>query len=154
MGTNRESIVYRNLITMFSRVPNIFFSMLKTSVITWCFNASTQNIIIDAFYGVGTVLGSRIEGSIQFSHSVLSDSLRPHELQHTRPPCPSPTPRVHPNSCPLSRWCRDRPGQVSSHLFCTTCKPRVTFTFWNSWKKIKYCFITQKNYMNFTYQCL
>ena len=43
--------------------------------------------------------------SVQFSHSVLSDSLRPHELQHTRPPCPSPTPRVYSNSCPLSQWC-------------------------------------------------
>ena len=43
--------------------------------------------------------------SVQFSHSVASDSLWPHELQHTRPPCPSPTPRVHPNSCPLSQWC-------------------------------------------------
>ena len=41
----------------------------------------------------------------QFSHSVVSDSLRPHELQHARPPRPSPTPRVHPNSCPSSRWC-------------------------------------------------
>ena len=38
----------------------------------------------------------------QFSCSVMSDSLQPHELQHTRPPCPSPTPGVHPNSCPLS----------------------------------------------------
>ena len=36
---------------------------------------------------------------VQFSCSVVSDSLRPHELQHARPPCPSPTPRVHPNSC-------------------------------------------------------
>ena len=35
----------------------------------------------------------------------MSDSLRTHELQHARPPCPSPTPRVHPNSCPLSWWC-------------------------------------------------
>ena len=43
--------------------------------------------------------------SVQFSHSVVSDSLRPHELQHTRPSCPSPTPRVHSNSCPLSWWC-------------------------------------------------
>ena len=40
---------------------------------------------------------------VQFSHSVISDSLRPRELQHTRPPCPSPTPGVHPNSCPSSR---------------------------------------------------
>ena len=43
--------------------------------------------------------------SVQFSRSVVSDSLRPHELQHARPPCLSPTPRVYPNSCPLSQWC-------------------------------------------------
>ena len=43
--------------------------------------------------------------SVQFSHSVVSDSLSPHELQHARPPCPSPTPGVYPNSCPLSWWC-------------------------------------------------
>ena len=43
--------------------------------------------------------------SVQFSHSVVSDSLRPHELQHARPPCPSPTPGVYSNSCPTSRWC-------------------------------------------------
>jgi len=44
----------------------------------------------------------------QFSHSVVSDSLQPPELQHARPPCPSPTLRVHPNSCPLSWWCHNR----------------------------------------------
>ena len=43
--------------------------------------------------------------SVQFSCSVVSDSLQPPEPQHARPPCPSPTPRVHPNPCPLSRWC-------------------------------------------------
>ena len=43
--------------------------------------------------------------SVQFSHSVVSDSLRPHESQHARPPCPSLTPRVYSSSCPLSRWC-------------------------------------------------
>ena len=42
---------------------------------------------------------------VQFSRSVMSDSLQPHELQHARPPCPAPTPRVHPNPCPSSRWC-------------------------------------------------
>ena len=44
--------------------------------------------------------------SVQFSCSVMSDSLRPHELQHGRPLCPSPTPTVHPNPCPLSQWCQ------------------------------------------------
>ena len=43
--------------------------------------------------------------SVQFSHSVVSDSLWPHELQHARPPCPSPTPGVHSDSSPLSPWC-------------------------------------------------
>ena len=43
--------------------------------------------------------------SVQFSHSVMSDSLQPHGLQHARSPCPSPTPGVYSNSCPLSRWC-------------------------------------------------
>ena len=43
--------------------------------------------------------------SVKFSHSVMSDSLRPHGLQYARLPCPSPTPRVYSNSCSLSRWC-------------------------------------------------
>ena len=43
--------------------------------------------------------------SVQFSRSVVSVSLRPHGLQHPEPPCPSPTPKVYSNSCPLSRWC-------------------------------------------------
>ena len=46
-----------------------------------------------------------IVSSVQFSRSVVSDSLRPHGLQHARPSCPSPTPGVYSNSCPLSRWC-------------------------------------------------
>ena len=44
------------------------------------------------------------KSSVQFSHSAVSNYLWPHEPQHARPPCPSPTPRVHPNSCPLSWW--------------------------------------------------
>ena len=43
--------------------------------------------------------------SVQFSHSVVPNYLWPHESQHTRPPCPSPTARLNPNSCPLSHWC-------------------------------------------------
>ena len=43
--------------------------------------------------------------SVQFSRPVMSDSLWPHGLQHTRPPCPSPTPGIYSNSCPLSWWC-------------------------------------------------
>ena len=57
--------------------------------------------------------------SVQFSRSVVSNSLQPHELQHTRPPCPSPTPRVHPNPCPLSQWCH--PTIVSSVIPFSSC---------------------------------
>ena len=49
---------------------------------------------------------SQIFSSDQFSHSVVSDSLQPHGLQHVSPPCPSPISGVYPNSCPLSQWCR------------------------------------------------
>ena len=57
--------------------------------------------------------------SVQFSHSFVSDSLWPHEPQHTRPPCPSPTPGVHPNPCPLSQWCH--PTISSSVIPFSSC---------------------------------
>ena len=57
--------------------------------------------------------------SVQFSRSVVSDSLRPRELQHTRPPCPSPTPGVHPNPCASSRWCH--PAISSSVVPFSSC---------------------------------
>ena len=52
-----------------------------------------------------SLLYSYLEPSVQFSRSVVSDSLWPHEPQHASPPCSSPTPGVHPNPCPLSQWC-------------------------------------------------
>ena len=57
--------------------------------------------------------------SVQFSHSVMSDSLRPHESQHSRPPCPSPTPGVYSNSCPSSWWCH--PAISSSDIRFSSC---------------------------------
>ena len=62
--------------------------------------------------------------SVQFSHSVVSDSLWPHEPQHTRPPYPSPTPRVYPNPCPLSRWCHPTiSSSVIPFSFCPQSFP-------------------------------
>ena len=51
------------------------------------------------------ILPTQVFSSVQFSRSVVSNSLRPHESQHTRPPCSSPTPGVHSDSRPLSQWC-------------------------------------------------
>ena len=55
----------------------------------------------------------------QFSRSVMSDSLQPHKSQHAGPPCPSPTPGVYPNSCPLSQWCH--PTVSSSVVLFSSC---------------------------------
>ena len=62
-------------------------------------------LCLGCFY-LGSTQKSRLlnKSVSQFSHSVVSDSLWPHERQHTRPPCPSPTPGVYSNSCPLSQW--------------------------------------------------
>ena len=57
--------------------------------------------------------------SVQFSCSVVSDSLQPHESQHARPPCPSPTPRVHSESHPSSQWCH--PAISSSVIPFSSC---------------------------------
>ena len=57
--------------------------------------------------------------SVQFSRSVMSDSLPPHESQHARPPCPSPTPGVHSDSCPSNQWCH--PAISSSVIPFSSC---------------------------------
>ena len=62
--------------------------------------------------------------SVQFSHSVMSHSLRPHELQHTRPPCPSPTPGACSSSCPSNQWCHPTiSSSVIPFSFCLQSFP-------------------------------
>ena len=61
--------------------------------------------------------------SVQFSRSVMSDSLWPHESQHARPPCPSLTPGVHPDSCPSSQWCH--PAISSSVIPFSSCPQSI-----------------------------
>ena len=61
--------------------------------------------------------------SVQFSRSVLSDSLRPHESQHARPPCASPSPRVHSDSRPSSQWCHPAISSSVVHFSCPQSLP-------------------------------
>ena len=61
--------------------------------------------------------------SVQFSCSVVSNSLWPHEPQHARPPCPSPTPGVYPNPCPLSQWCHPTISSSVVSFFCPQSFP-------------------------------
>jgi len=79
-----------------------------------CVQSTLSKVPCDNKKWVQTVLTS-----VQFSHSVVSDSLQPHESQHARPPCPSPTPGVHSNSCPSSRWCH--PTISSSVIPFSSC---------------------------------
>ena len=79
-----------------------------------CLNFVTSHHITRAYY---VFLDS--VSSVQFSGSVVSDSLQPHGLQHTRPPCPSPTPGVYSGSCPLSQWCH--PTISSSVVTFSSC---------------------------------
>ena len=69
--------------------------------------------------GIGNKSHKVLFSSVQFSHSVMSNSLPPHGLQHTSPPCPSPIPGVYPNSCPLSQWCH--PTILSSVVPFSSC---------------------------------
>ena len=83
---------------------------------------SLSGILLFIIYFRFTVyiqISQLLASSVQFSRSVVSDSLRPHELQHARPPCPSPTPGVHSNSCPSSRWCH--PAISSSVIPFSSC---------------------------------
>ena len=80
--------------------------MASGHIISWQKDGETMETVRDLF-------------SVQFSHSVVSDSLRPHESQHARPPCPSPTPAVHSDSRPLSQWCH--PAISSSVVPFSSC---------------------------------
>ena len=89
-------------------------------VMIFCYHFNLYPFTCLFSIGIGSVLSTGTSvSSVQFSYSVMSDSLRPHESQHTRPPCPSPTPRVHPDSRASSQWCH--PAISSSVVPFSTC---------------------------------
>ena len=89
-----------------------FFSWLKYLKMFSVFPCQSEGY--DSLYG-----GNSNISSVQFSRSVMSDSLQPHESQHARPPCPSPTPGVYSNSCSSSWWCH--PAISSSVVPFSSC---------------------------------
>ena len=115
-----ETLVYVSLYIKNSCAWNLCMHMFKKYMLKTYIHmyAHVFKTITQMFVGFPKRMFIRI-CSVQFSHSVMSDSLRPHELQHARPPCPSPTPRVHPNSCPLSQWCH--PAISSSVVPFSSC---------------------------------
>ena len=97
--------------TFVGKVMSLLFNMLSRLVIA--FLPRSKCLLISWLQSPSTVIFS--QSVTQFSHSVVSDSLQPHELQLARPPCQSPAPRVHPNSCASSRWCHPA---ISSSVIC------------------------------------
>ena len=95
----------------------IFWNQVRNIKLLWNWmvigNSMILSLLLFPYYYLLTV------SSVQFSCSVVSDSMRPHELQYTRPPCPSPTPRVHLNSHPSSWWCH--PAISSSVVPFSSC---------------------------------
>ena len=88
----------RNLFLIVHRLSNSYISLHYWIWTSWNINSLAQN-----------------NNSVQFSHSAVSNSLQPHESQHTRLPCPSPTPGVYSNSCP-SNWLLTKSHSFSAHL--------------------------------------
>ena len=86
---------------------------------SWIFPQPSLLVVIIIITLHDSIFVPNAFSSVQFSHSVVSNSLRPHELQHARPPCPLPTPGVHPNSCASSRWCH--PAISSSVVPFSSC---------------------------------
>ena len=109
-----------------SEKTGLKLSILKTKIMAsdgpitlWQMEREKVEAVTDFIF-----LGSKITvGGDLFSRSVVSDSLTPHELQHSRPPCPSPTPRAHSNSCLLSRWCHP-----PSHPLSSPSRPAFNFS--------------------------
>ena len=89
------------------RKPRLACSGLKAELQGKMQRAIKESCSVGGAGGRGNqeAVWSRQFSSVQFSRSVLSDCLQPHEPQYPRPPCPSPTPGDHPNPCPLSHWC-------------------------------------------------
>ena len=88
-----------SLILSVSSKPYLAMARMKRNSVT------LSMCILSSYLMSLLILTTTLMGSVQFSHSVVSDSLQPHRQQHARLPCPSPTPGVCSNSCPSCRWC-------------------------------------------------
>ena len=111
---NKKKIVYH----LWDSEVSSYSSILK--LLYYSLFRRIACILYKIFYTLKTF------SSVQFSCSVMSDSLWPHESQHTRPPCPSPTPGVHSDSHPLSQWCHPAiSSSVVPFSSCTQIPPSI-----------------------------
>ena len=97
-----------------------YFILLYNTVLVFLYNSVKLTLNIELSHKGPEIISdaSRTFSSVQFSCSVVSDTLQPHELQQARPPCPSPIPWVHSDSCPSSQWCHPA---ISSSVVPFSC---------------------------------
>ena len=123
-----ESIADLSILSPFLIIVILFFHLYTVkcslllhslTIIFLLMSIDTTTITVSCFSYRKNLWSS----SVQFSRSVVFDSLRPHESQHARPPCPSPTPGVHSDSCPSSPWCH--PAISSSIVPFSSCPPSL-----------------------------
>ena len=114
---------------------SLLFNTLSRFVIA--FLPRNRHLLISWLQSLSTVIletkkikSATVSTSVQFSHSVVSDSLRPNGLQHTRPACPSPTSGVYSNSCPLSPWCHPTISSCFPFSFCLQSFPASGLFQW------------------------
>ena len=94
------------LTSLLKQMPVIFLKQSHDKSHVFSSYTKLQEYINTKIWGLSVLSATSVQfSSVQFSCSVMSDSLWPHELQHARPLCPSPTPEVYSNLCPLSQWC-------------------------------------------------
>ena len=131
-------------------LPEVYSNSCPSS--RWCHPAISSSVI--PFSSCPQSLSASVPGSVQFSRSVVSDSLRPHESQHSRPPCPSPTPGVHSDSRPSSPWYH--PAISSSVVPFSSCPQSLpaseSFPMSQPWSRMtgfvladNLCFYLEKN---------
>ena len=95
-------LAWNYLTDSFNSSRSLSFLFHHMNIRVYPFWWTTLSALLLPYRNLATVLSKH---TVQFSHSIVSDSLWPHGLQHARPPCPSPTQGVYSNSCPFSRWC-------------------------------------------------
>ena len=129
IGLTLENYNHLSFILIFTSIPSIKIVKLqepkaqKLSLTCSSFNLHClTNCLSQTWYSIRIIGVNDTQwdiSSVQFAHSVMSDSLQPHESQHARPPFPSQTPGVYSNSCPSSRWCH--PAISSSVVPLSSC---------------------------------
>ena len=101
-------LIYDICFSLSDFCASVFFKVLVILILDSQFKLGPEHYLVVFLLSLISDLHKTFKqffSSVQFSRSVVSNSLWPHESQQARPPCPSPTPRVYSNSCPLSQWC-------------------------------------------------